>query len=392
MRTLEEILTGIDQRLASLHSDKPSRTGSRALLSGADLSLVEHVAKGGTIETVEPASSKALGLGSAKPRSGGLAAAFTKALAEGTGSAGGFLVERDVAEEIMGMLRARSAVLRLGPRIVPVRKELALHSVASGSTAYYVAENANIPISEPSFAENILLRPKELAALVPISNRLLRDASESPDVEQVLREDLAEVLSLRADLAFIQGSGGAEPLGIRNATGLTAAPSLGTNGGTPTFDNLKDSVANLRAANATFTRPGWLFHPRTINTLDKIKDGQGRYLAETGLLEFDSTGGGGRLLSFPFTTSTQIPTNVTTGTSADTSYIVFSSDWQEAWVGENVETLAIEASSEATYTTDGGTTWVSSFQSRQTLFRALAAHDFALRRPALFTVMTGVRP
>lgn len=46
----------------------------------------------------------------------------------------------------------------------------------------------------------------------------------------------------------------------------------------------------------------------------------------------------------------------------------------------------------AAYTPDGGTTWVSAFQNRQTLFRAVACHDFALRRPSLFSVMTGVRP
>jgi hypothetical protein len=53
------------------------------------------------------------------------------------------------------------------------------------------------------------------------------------------------------DLAFLRGSGTSnERLGIRNISGLTAAPNLGTNGSTPTFDNLKDVVTNLPAANA----------------------------------------------------------------------------------------------------------------------------------------------
>ena len=109
------------------------------------------------------------------------------------------------------------------------------------------------------------------------------------------------------------------------------------------------------------------------------------------MLSFDATGGGGRLLGFPFVTTSQIPTNVVTGTSNDTTYIIFSSDWGEAWVGEN-EALTIELSGEASYSTDGGTTYISAFQARQTLFRATMAHDLGLRRPQLFTVMTGVRP
>jgi hypothetical protein len=34
----------------------------------------------------------------------------------------------------------------------------------------------------------------------------------------------------------------------------------------------------------------------------------------------------------------------------------------------------------------------SAVQTREVIFRAVWTHDFALRRPRLFTVMTGVRP
>jgi HK97 family phage major capsid protein len=264
-------------------------------------------------------------------------------------------------------------------------------SIASGSTAYYVAENAPIPASEMTLAQQVLLRPRELAALIPVSNRLLRDASENPDIEQVLREDMAEVLALRADLAFLRGSGsGNEPLGIRNWTGLTPAPDLGANGGTPSFDALKDMVAALRAVNAPFSSPGWVFHPRTINTLEKIKTTTNEYLADAGLLTFDASGGGGTLLGFPFVTTTQIPINATKGTSTDASEIYFSSDWREAWIGEE-QALEIEASGEAAYDSGGGVI-VSAWSNRQTVFRAVTTHDLGLRRPALFSVMLGVRP
>lgn len=71
-----------------------------------------------------------------------------KALAEGTGSAGGYLVPVEVADEIVKLLRARSAVLRLAPTTVPVEKELDITSLATGASAYWVAENAPIPVSE----------------------------------------------------------------------------------------------------------------------------------------------------------------------------------------------------------------------------------------------------
>jgi HK97 family phage major capsid protein len=227
-----------------------------------------------------------------------------------------------------------------------------------------------------------------LGALVPVSDRLLRDA-ENPTVEEVIRRDLAEVLALRADLAFLRGTGsGGEPRGIRNVAGLTAAPSLGANGGPVEFDLLKDWVSSLREQNAPFNRPGWVFHPRTINGLEKLKDSTGHYLAESGLLSFDQTGVSGQLLNFPFRTTTQIPTNLSVGSNNDCSEIYFSSDWGELWVGEE-DSFRIAVSDEATYWT--GTAFVSAFQARQHLFRATVVHDLGLRRPALFSVLEGVR-
>jgi HK97 family phage major capsid protein len=240
-------------------------------------------------------------------------------------------------------------------------------------------------------AQQVLLLPKELGTILPVSNRLLRDAGQ--EVADAIFSDLSEVLGLRLDLAFTQGTGtGAEPLGIKNKSGTLAGPSLGANGGTPTFDNLKAIVAGLRSANAPFLSPGWVFNPRLLSTLETVKDTTGRYLADVGLLEFDATGGGGKLLGFPFRTTTQIPVTMTTGTSADTTYIIFSSDWRDAvWVGIN-QNILIEYSREAAYTTDGGTTTQYAWQQRQTVYRAEAAADIGLRRPGLVSVTTGVRP
>lgn len=152
-----------------------------------------------------------------------------------------------------------------------------------------------------------MLRPKELAALVPISLRLLRDAATNPAVEEVVRRDLAEIMALRQDLAFISGLGHAQgqPLGNLNHAGLTAGPDLGVNGATPTFDNLKAMLASVRAQNAPFARAGWLFNGRLLASLETVKDSAGRYLADAGLLTFNESGAGGTLLGYPFRTSSR---------------------------------------------------------------------------------------
>lgn len=365
-----------------------TRGGSRFVGPNADADHVRELAAGGHGGSIAQRGSQPGQRGGGA--SGSLAGTMTKALAEGTSSAGGVLVPVQVSNEIAELVRARVAVTAMGPTFVPVAKELDLPYISSGATSYYVQENAPIPVSEETFALVPKLRPKELAALVPVSNRLLRDAETNPALESALRADMAASLSLRQDLAFLQGFAATEPLGIRNQTGLTAAPDLGANGANITLADLKRFVHGLRQVNAPFARPGWIFAPKFLAYLDSLTDSTGRPLLDAGLLSYDSTGGGGKLLGFPFRTTSMLPTGLTRGTSTDATYVIFSSDWNECWIGENQD-LTIDASNQASYSPDGGTTTVHTYQSRQTLFRATAAHDIALRRPEFFSVWEGVR-
>lgn len=409
MEDLKSLLDRVLDRLEEVEDENErdaarrkasARRGSRFAGPGAADDVLDVLADGGSVTDVP---GRIAGKGrdydgrdvrdrrDARDRSsrrGELGETFRKALSLGTGSAGGVLVQRDVLDEVLMPLRARSVVRRLGARTIPFTKELWVTGLSTGAAAYWVSENAPATVSEETFFESKLTDEKELVAFVPVSRRLF-DADDA-SIDDVVRGDLVEVLALAEDLAFLRGAGGLTPLGIRNQAGLTPAPSLGANGRAPTFDDLKDMVAALRNVNAPFNKPGWAFAPRTINTLEKLKDSSGRYLQEAGLLSFDDTGGGGRLLGYPFFTTTQIPTNLTVGASSDTSEIYFSSDWQEAIIGEALD-LEIALSGETTYQMPDSS-WRSAFQNREIVFRAVRREDLALRRPQLFSVMVGVRP
>ena len=133
--SIDSVLAGIDASLKRLadggggFETRPgsggSRGGSRFVGDGADPSLVEHIAKGGSYAVHE---NTGVGI----PAGRGLSAVMTKALAEGTGSAGGYLVQPEVSAEVLRMLRARSCVYGMGPRVVPVKKSLAIDSISSG--------------------------------------------------------------------------------------------------------------------------------------------------------------------------------------------------------------------------------------------------------------------
>lgn len=394
-QTLEMVLAGIHDELRKGNGENlPSFTtkiGGEAAVRPSPRERSRLVGPNATEEFAQGVADGSLTV--TEKAASGLGESMQKALALGTDTAGGFLVQRELAGEILGMIRNRSAVMQLGCRVIPnIGAGLDLTSMSAGASASYVAENAAIPVSEQTFAQVGALAPKELAALVPVSLKLLRIADGNPAVEEIIRADLAEVMALRADLAFLSGAGGASPLGIKSTPGTTAGPDLGVNGRTPTFDDLKAVVAKLRALNAPFQRPGWIFNSRLLATLETLKTANGDYIADNpALLSFDATGASGRLLGYPFQTTGQIGTNIAKGTSTDTTWLAFSSDWQNAWVGEEEE-LAIAASGQANYLLADGVTWVSAFQNRQMLFRALISHDFSLIRPTLVVVLEGIRP
>lgn len=201
---------------------KSARLGSRATAPGASPDVVAHLAGGGSFAPDGTMlDRRGMAVGRLAPtgeddRRGSLAGTMTKALAESTPSAGGVVVPVEVSEEIVTLIRARVAVLKLGPTIVPVEKELDIPRLSTGAAAAYVAENARLPYAEQTFALTPALKPIELGVLVGVSNRLLRDAQTNPSLEDALRSDLADAMAVRQDLAFLQGiGGGTESYAIR---------------------------------------------------------------------------------------------------------------------------------------------------------------------------------
>lgn len=294
-----------------------------------------------------------------------------KALAEGTGASGGYLVPEEHVREVKDRITAQAAVRRAGATVYPMATDtLNIPRVSGGATAYWVGENVQITATDQTFAQ-VQLVARVLAAMVKVSNQLLQDTSGS--AEAAIRRDVAKTIALAEDLAFIQGSGtGNEPRGIINTSGVGQV-SLGANGATPTFDNIYDALYQVESSNGAAS--AWLMHPRTKNSLRKIKDSQGHYIytVSPSLREPDS------LVGIPVFLTTQIPTNLTVGTSTDCSYIIVG-QFDEAIIGERLGMeFAIDQSGTA-------------FEYYQSWVRAISRLDFVLRTPEVFCKVTGVRP
>lgn len=300
----------------------------------------------------------------------------------GSGGAGGFLVPEDVSTEIIELLRPQSVIMSSNPIVVPMpNANMTMGRQATGSNASYIGEQQNAPATGVTFGQ-VKLSAKKLAALVPISNDLLRAASVAAD--RVVRDDLTLSLAVRGDLAFIRGAGTEfSPRGLRfQHTGFqTEATHILTANATVNMINVLSDLGRLELAienaDVPMLRPTWLFAPRTKKFLENLRDGNGnRVFPEMA---------NGELRGKPFKTTTQIPVNLGGGGNESEIYLV---DFAQIVVGEHMG-LEIAMTTEGAYV-DANAQLQSAFSRDETVMRAIQQHDIGTRHLAAIAVLTAV--
>ena len=413
---------------------KQITSGSRFVADGADPSLVDHVAKGGSYKEAEQVKvgedrdvknfieSKSWGtfcrsimrirsgvgtdqdrkylmasfhsVQKRRAKSMGFGVSGIKApppMAELTPGDGGFLVPQEWMDDILPLLRANTIIRRANPRIVPFNKQMNQTSISAGASAFWLAsEGARISPSGVQLAEAPILTPKALGCLVPVSNYLLNDA---PTADNLIRDEMVEVMSLEEDSAFIAGTGSGVPTGLtlhasRTLNPLSITATDGGNGITFNIPRARAIRGRLRAMNARNPRLVWIFHPDVLTLLTTQTDQDGRPLLDTSLLSINDDDASGTLDGVPFYTTTIIPTNETQGSGANLTTVSLI-NMAEVVIGENQE-LTLDVSREASWSPDG-TAWHSAFQQDQSLFRAVTRVDINSRRPAQIFVQQRVK-
>ncbi len=302
----------------------------------------------------------------------------SKALAAGSGSAGGFTVPDALSREVIELLRPASVVRRMGATSITMSNgNFSLPKLTSGATASYIGENSNVGVTEETFGQ-VKLTVRKLAALVPISNDLIRFGGASAD--GLVRDDLIRAIAVTEDSNFIRGLGtGNGPKGLRywaptaNVLNVNATVSTAN-----THTDLGRLMAALLNANVRMLRPGWLMSPRTQIFLMDLRD-------SNGLLVYPEMAQG-RLRGFPFASTTSIPINLAvTDTDESEIYLV---DFADVVIGEMEGGFVIDVSSEAAYF--DGTSVVSAFSKDQTVVRVIAQHDLVVRHAESIAVLSDV--
>lgn len=294
-----------------------------------------------------------------------------RALNEGSLAAGGALVPEEFVNEVVEVLRSKSVMRSMGSEVMVMNSgTLTIPRQTAAASAAYVGEGSNVTKTEQEF-DQIVLVAKRLAALVPISDDLMADAS--PQADRLVRDDLAAAMALREDLAFIRDDGTSnKPKGLLFRTSAANKFDITQAGGASTTDeiigDLYKLIEKVEGSDVPLNRGGWIMTSREKNRIARLRDSVGGFIFREEVLA-------GSLLGFPIGISNQIPKNLTGGGGTDESEVYFL-DFSQAIIGES-SALELAVFEGGAY--DDGGTIRSGISRIETTIRAVARHDFALR-------------
>jgi len=235
---------------------------------------------------------------------------------------------------LIPLLEPQAIAIQLGANVLDglVGSPVEIPAIRGDATAYWVGEDEEITASQLTIGQ-LKMEPRGLATLIPITNRLLRQTSGG--AERVVRAQVARTMGKAMDLAFFLGTGGKQPTGILNRSGIGSVDWSGVafDDATSTAANAKEAghrlmqmVGDLEEADALGGRPGFFMHPKVKRGLMTVTDADGRpiFLSHSGGLVGQIPD---RLYGYQFATSTQLAA----GSDADLGFANFEDCYIGTW-------------------------------------------------------------
>lgn len=169
------------------------------------------------------------------------------------GAKGGYLVN----VENMGfidILRNRSVAMTMGARVMSgLQGNVAFpRQTGKPSVTWQAGEAAAVTAADQTLGQ-LSMTPKTAICVTDVSEQLLRQSSIS--AESFVMADLASNIAIDGvDNAVINGTGGAQPLGIKNTTGVTT----GQDASAATYAKVLAFASTAAGSNAIRGNPGFV--------------------------------------------------------------------------------------------------------------------------------------
>lgn len=200
---------------------------------------------------------------------------------------GGNLVATDyLGNEFIDLLRNTALTPLLGMSVLNgLVGPVAIPRKTTGGGAGWIAEGQAIPGTEIGIGL-LGMRPKKLAALYDFTHELANQSS--PDIEQLLGQDIAEVFALAWDRTVYYGSGvGEEPRGIASTPGILPVV-MGADGDFPSWAKVVEHESRVNTNNALGNRSAYVTNATILGLLKTTPKGDntaGIFLVGDGMVE-----------------------------------------------------------------------------------------------------------
>lgn len=310
-----------------------------------------------------------------------MAALGVKAMTEGTGSAGGFVVPEEFAAEVNRVVEDFGLIPKLARKFPMSTDTLNVPRLSATVTVTYPGEATAGTGSQPTF-EQVVLQAKTCVGLTPMSNELLADANIS--VVDLLTELFAEAIAGQMDSQGLAGSG-APFTGLLTDTGVTVVqPANG--GGFSTFtgcstpDNARDLIAGVKPW--SLQGAAFIMHRSVWALFQKNKaSSSGEYFISTANPVLTQANQGfptamaGTMWGYPVYLSDKMPTT----TAVSTKYVIFG-NLKHVFLGVRQE-MAVSISQEGVINS------VSMFETNMSAVRVVTRHAIAVGLPTAFAVL-----
>ncbi|MEG0758357.1 MAG: phage major capsid protein [Raoultibacter sp.] len=192
---------------------------------------------------------------------------------------GGYTVPDEFEHTLVQALEEENIMRGLVHVITTSSGDRKIPLVTSKGSAQWVEEEATIPESDDAFGQ-ITLSAHKVGSMIRISEELLHDSAF--DLAAYITGEFARRVGAAEEEAIISGNGTHKPTGLLHATlgaetGVTAAAAAAL-----TADELIDLQHSLKAG---YRRKAcWIMNDASVKLLRKLKDGNGQFLWQPGLL------------------------------------------------------------------------------------------------------------
>lgn len=238
--------------------------------------------------------------------------------------------------EFIELLRNKTSVLRAGATMLTgLTGPVTFPKQNGAATGNWVGENPGSDNTASNLTTTtVSLAFKTVQASTSVSRQaLFSAASGNYDLEQIIRADLAAVIGLAVDLGALNGSGSSnQPTGVLQNTSIGSV-TIGTNGGSATWNNWVDLETAIGDANADTNRMSYV-----TNTKQRGAAKKNAVLNNTasGVPIWSSTPGemDGIVNGYRAIASNQVPRNLTKGTATTACSAILFGAFEHLLVGQ----------------------------------------------------------